>query len=136
MTRANTRDVDELSKVTHISAKEIEHVMNSMAYFVSTHSIIADDLLVEDTLAAEELPNVFDKCEFLDNKSRAEECLSRLSPKERAVIKYRFGIDDDAPKTLQEIGDIYGVSRERIRQIEAEALIKVRRHMLARHSAV
>lgn len=55
--------------------------------------------------------------------------VNSLRPIERLVIKLRFGLDreDDSPKTLQEIGDMYGVCRERIRQIEVAALESVKK---------
>ena len=49
-----------------------------------------------------------------------------LSPREEDVLKLRFGLDDGRPKTLEEIGQKYNVTRERIRQIEAKALRKMR----------
>jgi RNA polymerase sigma factor (sigma-70 family) len=53
-------------------------------------------------------------------------CLNELSEKEQQVIKLRFGLEDKKLKTLQQIGDVMGYSRERIRQIEKVALIKCR----------
>ena len=52
--------------------------------------------------------------------------LETLSPRERQVIEYRFGINDSRPRTLEEVGQTFGVTRERIRQIEAKALRKLR----------
>lgn len=52
--------------------------------------------------------------------------LSKLTEREENIIKLRFGIDNDTPKTLEEIGAIYGVTRERIRQIEMKALKKLK----------
>ena len=52
--------------------------------------------------------------------------LSTLTPREEKVIRLRFGIDDGKPKTLEEVGNVFNVTRERIRQIEAKALRKLR----------
>jgi RNA polymerase primary sigma factor len=52
--------------------------------------------------------------------------LSELSDRERSVLLLRFGLEDDRPRTLEEIGKEFNVTRERIRQIEAKALRKLR----------
>ncbi len=66
--------------------------------------------------------------EFLQRSLRRkiEEVLKTLSEKEAQVIRLRYGLDDDEPKTLDEIGKIMGISRERVRQIEKKALKKLR----------
>jgi len=56
------------------------------------------------------------------------EVLDELSPREQKILKIRFGLDDGVTHTLEEVGQEFGVTRERIRQIEAKALEKVRRH--------
>ncbi len=59
-------------------------------------------------------------------REKIEEVLSTLTPRERKVIEYRFGLNDQQPKTLEEVGRIFNVTRERIRQIEAKALKKLK----------
>jgi RNA polymerase primary sigma factor len=60
------------------------------------------------------------------------EALAALSEKERQILSLRFGLEDDKPLTLREIGDALGISRERVRQIESQALTKLRRSSQAR----
>ena len=55
-----------------------------------------------------------------------DETLAELSDRERAVVRMRFGLDDGQPQTLEEVGRRFGVTRERIRQIEAKTLAKLR----------
>ena len=60
------------------------------------------------------------------------EVLTTLTPRENAILAMRFGLDDGTPRTLEEVGDRFGVTRERIRQIQEEALTKLRAKMEAR----
>jgi RNA polymerase primary sigma factor len=55
--------------------------------------------------------------------------LSTLSPIESNIIRWRFGLDEQDEMTLKEIGDRYSLSRERIRQLQEQAIVKIRRHM-------
>ena len=59
-------------------------------------------------------------------KQDVEGVLCTLNPREREVLRLRFGLDDGRAKTLEEIGNIFKVTRERIRQIEAKAMRKLR----------
>ncbi|MBE9527775.1 MAG: hypothetical protein IME99_00890 [Proteobacteria bacterium] len=79
------------------------------------------DVLVDDSFPA---PN-----ELLGNSARAElirDWMGMIEENEREVIKLRYGFVDDAPRTLEAIGNIFGVTRERVRQIEMKALGKLR----------
>ena len=55
-----------------------------------------------------------------------EQVLNTLTPREERVLKMRFGLEDGTERTLEEVGQAFGVTRERIRQIEAKALRKLR----------
>ena len=66
---------------------------------------------------------ITDKYKSLSSPSRFS---LTLSPRERDVLRLRFGMDDGRQRTLEEVGQLFGVTRERIRQIEAKALRKLR----------
>lgn len=66
-------------------------------------------------------------------KKDLEEALDSLNPRERQVVRWRFGMDDGRSKTLQEIGEMLGVSRERIRQIESSAFKKLKNKKRTNH---
>ena len=53
-------------------------------------------------------------------------CLSHLTAREALIVRWRYGLDADEPQTLQAIGDVLGLSRERVRQLEQQAFAKLR----------
>jgi len=61
-------------------------------------------------------------------KERLQEILADLTPREQKILAMRFGLDDGVTHTLEEVGTEFGVTRERIRQIEAKSLEKIREH--------
>ena len=61
------------------------------------------------------------------------EVLDQLSPREQEVVRLRFGLDDGRPRTLEEVGRTFGVTRERIRQIESKTLAKLRHPQRSEH---
>ena len=66
-------------------------------------------------------------------KEQIDEVLGTLTPRERRVLQLRFGLEDGRSRTLEEVGREFGVTRERIRQIEAKALRKLRHPTRSRH---
>lgn len=61
----------------------------------------------------------------IDDRQQVQNILKKMDPREAAVLRMRFGLDDEEPKTLKEIGERLGLTRERVRQIESEALLKL-----------
>ena len=80
-----------------------------------------------DLLEQTALPDTDDRMVRESFKRAVADALADLPERERRVLELRFGIEDDQPKTLREIGDIMELSRERVRQIEGRALNKLRR---------
>ncbi|MCI0579585.1 MAG: sigma-70 family RNA polymerase sigma factor [Chloroflexi bacterium] len=63
-----------------------------------------------------------------------DQALEKLGPREAQILRLRYGLQDGEPHTLEEVGEMFGISRERIRQVEKEALKKLRRSKLAGYS--
>ncbi|MBM3472372.1 MAG: RNA polymerase sigma factor RpoD [Armatimonadetes bacterium] len=79
-----------------------------------------------DFVPDEEVRSPVDAASNLVLREQLEQLLGQLNPREREVLKLRFGLDDGYPRTLEEVGQQFSVTRERIRQIEAKALKKLR----------
>jgi RNA polymerase primary sigma factor len=84
---------------------------------------------LSDILTADEQPGPFSITEHVELVKLVSSWLELLTPTERAVIKLRFGLRDGEVKTLEAIGEMFGVTRERIRQIEVKALQHLRKVM-------
>ena len=85
-------------------------------------SVLADFIEDEDTVSPEESATG----QLL--KEQVKEMLSALTEREQKILKLRFGLEDGKSHTLEEVGQEFSVTRERIRQIEAKALAKLRKH--------
>ncbi len=84
------------------------------------------ELVLEDMLEDTNVPSVEETTIAKFLKQHLHEALHELDKNEEKVLRMRFGLDEESPRTLKQIGDKMGLSRERIRQIEAKALSKLR----------
>lgn len=89
----------------------------------------ADDRRYIDLLADEEGKSPFETTMLRAWTNEMEEILGVLTPMEQSIIRWRYGLDNGEEMTLKEIGDYYNLSRERIRQLQEQALRKIRRHL-------
>ncbi|MDQ7794102.1 MAG: RNA polymerase sigma factor RpoD [bacterium] len=85
-----------------------------------------EDSHLGDFIPDDEAPAPAEAASFMLLKEQLEEVLETLTPREEKVLRLRFGLDDGRARTLEEVGCVFGVTRERIRQIEAKALRKLR----------
>ena len=89
-----------------------------------------DDSTLADVVPDDSVVDAQEAVELADQRQRIEEILDCLTPRERAVIRLRFGLEDGNPLTLAEVGGRLGVSRERVRQLEADGMRKLRSGIL------
>ena len=118
----------EIAKDLNISVEKVEEVYHLVHSPMSLDYTVGedDDTSVGDLIADN---NTISPEEMAIQQERREgvlKVLGTLAEKEKEVIMMRFGLDDGEPKTLEEVGKIYGVTKERIRQIEIKALRKLR----------
>jgi RNA polymerase primary sigma factor len=113
----------EVEKVEHImKIKQDIHSLDQSVRDDEDESVLGDFVEDEDTITPEESATN----QLL--KEHVQELLSGLSEREQKIIRMRFGLDDGRNHTLEEVGHEFSVTRERIRQIEAKALAKLRKH--------
>jgi RNA polymerase primary sigma factor len=125
-----TPTTEELAEKTELSKDEVERLLLAAGDDVSLSTAVGDDgnLELGDTLEQETIPSVEVEMIRSSFEQRIQDMVGGLDEKEREVIRMRFGLDGDEPRTLQEIGESMGLSRERIRQIESRAKEKLRRN--------
>jgi RNA polymerase primary sigma factor len=117
---------DETARAMGVSAEEIEDLELLAERNVSLSDRFGEDEHeVEERISDDVRPSVEDQVIHSSIQSQVRELLGELDEKEALVLKLRFGLDDDRPRTLQEIGEILNVTRERVRQIEQKAKRKL-----------
>lgn len=124
----------EVAKEMLITVEEVENLMRISQQPKSLSTPIGDDkeTTLEQFIADANQPTLYDKVSKELLKDALNKVLDTLSPRERKVLMMRFGLEDSKPKTLEEVGREFKVTRERIRQIEAKAIRKLKHPTRAR----
>ena len=127
------RDPDT-EEIAAAMGTDVKHVRRMMILVKRTYSMEhplgeGNDYSLIDTIEDTKLVNSARKIEDLDRFSHVLNWMEDLSENEREVLMLRFGLEDHDPQTLDTIGKKFGVTRERIRQIEAKSLAKLRKSM-------
>lgn len=119
---------EEISEKMNLPLDRVRQVIKMSQQPISLQSPVgdSDDAHFGDFLADSAAENPAEMASYAMLKERISEVLDTLNERERQVIEDRFGLVNGYPKTLEEVGKAYNVTRERIRQIEAKALKKLR----------
>jgi len=127
-------DVKEIAKDMEISVDDAENLMRISQQPKSLSTPVGDDkeATLEQFIADRSKPSLYDAVSTELLKDALQEVLETLSPREKRVLIMRFGLEDGKPKTLEEVGKEFKVTRERIRQIEAKAIRKLKHPTRAR----
>ena len=126
----NGRDptAEEIAEELEMPVEKVREIMRVAQEPVSLETPIGEeeDSHLGDFIPDDDAPAPADAASMLLLKEQLNEVLKTLTPREAKVLALRFGLEDGHPHTLEEVGSEFGVTRERIRQIEAKALRKLR----------
>jgi RNA polymerase primary sigma factor len=126
---------EEIAKEMEIDVAKVEHIMKIKQDISSLDASIRDDeeeSVLADFIEDEDTQTPEESATGQLLKEQVKDMLSALTEREQKILKLRFGLEDGKQHTLEEVGQEFSVTRERIRQIEAKALAKLRKHKDAR----
>jgi RNA polymerase primary sigma factor len=119
--------LEEISVKAALPLEKIRKIMKVSNEPISIETPIGDDdSKLGDFIADPKSPSPFEELVNISCKEEIDKVLSTLTPREEKVIRMRLGIGEKTDYTLEEVGDVFGLTRERIRQIEAKALRKLK----------
>ncbi|MDP2949535.1 MAG: sigma-70 family RNA polymerase sigma factor, partial [Chloroflexota bacterium] len=121
--------LDEVGAAMDLRADKVEEILKLVSREpISLETPVGDegDAHLKDFIEDRSATTPDDAASYELLKEQIEKVLDTLNPRERRVLQLRFGVGDGRSRTLEEVGKEFGVTRERIRQIEAKALRKLR----------
>ncbi len=126
--------IEELAKELEMEPEKVEYVIKIKQDIQSLDAGVGrdgdgdDDSVLQDFIEDEESATPEESATTQLLKEQVQSVLSTLSDREQKIVRMRFGLDNGKSHTLEEVGQEFAVTRERIRQIEAKALAKLRKH--------
>lgn len=118
---------EEIAKKLAVPVRKVEEVFRAIQDPIALQTPIGDeDTELEDFIGDKTSPSPYNEAERVETSEQIQKVLETLTPKEETVIKMRFGIGVDRDHTLEEVGRYLSITRERVRQIEAKALRKLK----------
>ncbi|MBQ8028954.1 MAG: RNA polymerase sigma factor RpoD [Clostridia bacterium] len=126
---------EEIAKELGMTADKVREILRISQEPVSLETPIGEeeDSHLGDFIPDDDAPSPADAAAMTFLRERVNEVLETLTPREAEVLRLRFGLKDGSVQTLEEVGNAFGVTRERIRQIEAKALRKLRHPSRSKH---
>ncbi|WP_443072061.1 RNA polymerase sigma factor [Streptomyces sp. WMMC1477] len=123
----------EVAALLGLTEERVSEVLRLAQDPISLHAPVGEeeDVHLGDLIEDGDAPSPVESAAFLLLRQHLEAVLSTLGERERRVVQLRYGLVDGRPRTLEEIGRLFGVTRERIRQIESKTLGKLRDHTYA-----
>ena len=119
---------EELAKELKMPLSKVKDILKVSQQPISIHTPIGDDgdTYFGDFIEDKKATSPANATVYSMLREELEQAMQSLTERERKILSLRFGLEDGTPKTLEEVGNIFKVTRERIRQIEAKALKKLR----------
>ncbi|MEU1508544.1 sigma-70 family RNA polymerase sigma factor [Kitasatospora sp. NPDC005748] len=123
----------EIAVALELTEARVRELLRLAQEPISLHTPVGeeDDVALGDLIEDADAASPAESATFLLLRQHLEAVLATLGERERQVVQLRYGLDDGRPRTLEEIGVLFGVTRERIRQIESKTLVKLREHAFA-----
>jgi RNA polymerase primary sigma factor len=131
--RGHEPTADDVAAQLDLTPERVGEVLRLAQEPVSLHAPVGeeDDVALGDLIEDGDAASPVETAAFMLLREHLEAVLSTLGERERKVVQLRYGLADGRPRTLEEIGGLFGVTRERIRQIESKTLNKLRDHTFA-----
>ncbi|MDP0488816.1 MAG: RNA polymerase sigma factor RpoD/SigA [Fusobacterium sp. JB021] len=118
---------EEIAKELGVKVKKVKDIMQEFQEILSLNMEVGENIYLEDTLVNSSSKNLEEKIIDKLGKERVHEILDTLEMREREILKRRYGLDGYDINTLEEIGDEFNITRERVRQLEKKTLTKLRK---------